>query len=1713
MKKRIIAVILTVSLLFSAVSASAFCASAESAAVYSGNLIGGGFESDADMWTVTYRKDETVSIDTETTHNSSNGALRVDLAERRTSRIMRMVTTTAEGVAANFDTSGQRFVELYIKTSPDFSGSVYARIKQNGYLKSDSSGTVDFCFIGTTTEDGAAVTEWTKFVTPAFGVDNNDVEVTLYFNGTGTVWVDDVTVDTDKNYLINGGFEEGIWVNWGSVDGVYETAEVVTDVTCNSNAAAKLTNTGTGEMFIVTGHKTIDPLRTYTLSLDIKSEGVAENGIYVRILQRYTNSDGTESGAWLRYRGSEEIIKTGGTFDWSNFTVNIGSWNENLTGFSFYIYLKGSGTAYFDNVSLTTIELSELSAGEIGADLQQGEINALDVVHLYTSDAATDIYYTTDGTDPRTSATAALHEMKSGIIITEDTAIRACTSSAEGKGAVYEFEYTVASELIADDALLANSSNSSSVTLDTATFNTGANSIKLTGNGSHICTYTDNITIDALYDYKLEFWVKTEGLTIDDTAYVTLFLPGGSLEKHTTTGESGVYYINKSGIADIKSTQGWTKYEYIISGLANAWSSMKLTAGITTGYGSMWIDGIKLTAVQKATYPLSVLGDGTVYGNNYYNNTDTDFVIKQGINLTNNTESTQSGLVNYKVYNDLNPDTAIGSGSFEAFVAPGATVNYKISLPEIDCYGTFTVKFTVTGNHGYTYSAGSVAVARLQDNSSVNNDTMFGMCTNTVYTDYENLQNAGVSMVRSDLDWEDVEVTADNFAIPSDILAGIEEANSHNIDTIVVFNSHTWPSFYEYTGTSLHPNSGFPRTDAQIAEFVEYVEYVVTALKGKVTYYELFNETNFMSYSICTGAEYVKLLKYVYPAIKAIDPDANLVMGGPSGYSLYYIETILAAGGADYLDYICTHPYVYPSSPESAGFDTDLNSLNTIIARYTDKAMPIIFSEIGWSSCENSRGNTEQEKAQYFTRAFAMASAAGNVERITLYREGSNGNLLDLESRWGAFNRESSATLGTANPMAVALNNFTAMMNKYTFNSKVTLAEGLYAYKYEGESTDMYMLWTDDTDYTASITASDTSVKVYDIYGNPVSVTFSGSSFDANIGGSPIYVTLAKGSTLTSVTKDAFFAAEGTVLRDFNTADQAFSGTSVDTSSSFEGEGSLKIDMTASAEYDLNIYLDTDALSRLDANVRYAVRLQAKGSEDFSGYVYTNVWAYDGDNKWTMWYNYYYGAFEMIGKIGTNTSLGSDWQGYTFASDTGMVIFGNKMQIQVCVRGAAAGTLWIDKIELVPIDDNSQNHGRVAVTGYDEALGRTVYTAVADNGYELEGVTANLGSMSTYSATEAEVEILEQVSSTEVRFTVNLDAVTPDSNSWLVSRADHRFIKATFAESREELPMLSPEESFVLNDFETTDQTFGSNTCLDADNPAQGELSLKAEFTTSNQIIYDIYVNADEMQNFDANNAYFFRAKYRSTNDFAGRIWSNTYMIYGSTSRQLSRAAYKGDLEILGSTEKSVNVTPGTEWVTVTSAQSVAVMGEKVRFQLNILRTSDSGTLWIDEIELVPAFDNTALNGYVTSSYDADNDRLVLTAHGLRGYKPKSLSVTPYNYNGYRCTEVPSTVCGKPGVGKVDYTFTFDKVNAADNYDVIFNGSYRFITASFMADSATLMGDCTLDGRVDLKDLIRFKKYSAGATFDIELINIDFDNDGYALIGDMVTLRKKLLGM
>lgn len=135
----------------------------------------------------------------------------------------------------------------------------------------------------------------------------------------------------------------------------------------------------------------------------------------------------------------------------------------------------------------------------------------------------------------------------------------------------------------------------------------------------------------------------------------------------------------------------------------------------------------------------------------------------------------------------------------------------------------------------------------------------------------------------------------------------------------------------------------------------EYVRRTVGHFKGRLRYWEVWNEPDLEQFWKDTPnpANYTLLLKAAYEEIKAVDPDAVVLLGGLSGIPMGFIEGIYQAGGGAYFDVMNVHPYRYPQIPESPSLSEDLRQLRDLMAEHGDADKPVWITEIGWPTHQN----------------------------------------------------------------------------------------------------------------------------------------------------------------------------------------------------------------------------------------------------------------------------------------------------------------------------------------------------------------------------------------------------------------------------------------------------------------------------------------------------------------------------------------------------------------------------------------------------------------------------------------------------------------------------------------------------------------------------------------------------------------------------------------
>lgn len=123
----------------------------------------------------------------------------------------------------------------------------------------------------------------------------------------------------------------------------------------------------------------------------------------------------------------------------------------------------------------------------------------------------------------------------------------------------------------------------------------------------------------------------------------------------------------------------------------------------------------------------------------------------------------------------------------------------------------------------------------------------------------------------------------------------------------------------------------------------DHVRTLANRYKGRVKYWEIFNEPNAHGTS---AEDYVALLAQAHDIIKEVDPAAKIV--GPCGTSNYHdwTEAVLAAGGGRFLDILSFHNYLGSSPIRNRGLGR-VEAVRGSMRRHLGRDLPMWNSECG----------------------------------------------------------------------------------------------------------------------------------------------------------------------------------------------------------------------------------------------------------------------------------------------------------------------------------------------------------------------------------------------------------------------------------------------------------------------------------------------------------------------------------------------------------------------------------------------------------------------------------------------------------------------------------------------------------------------------------------------------------------------------------------------
>jgi hypothetical protein len=212
------------------------------------------------------------------------------------------------------------------------------------------------------------------------------------------------------------------------------------------------------------------------------------------------------------------------------------------------------------------------------------------------------------------------------------------------------------------------------------------------------------------------------------------------------------------------------------------------------------------------------------------------------------------------------------------------------------------------------------------------------------------LRDSGAGWTRWRIDWDDVEPLEPQPGRPPSYRWQWNDGRLRNVAAgagvrllINVADAPTWAA--SEPCAQIYPD--------RLDEYARFLTDLVNHYKGPpyfVRHWELFNEPDYDGSRGCTkgyaawGNEpirYVQMLQVAYPAIKAADPEATVILGGlaydafveTDGVFLrYFIDGVIENGGVQYLDALNIHYFTWsrwewerwtPENPPTCGIVDD----------------------------------------------------------------------------------------------------------------------------------------------------------------------------------------------------------------------------------------------------------------------------------------------------------------------------------------------------------------------------------------------------------------------------------------------------------------------------------------------------------------------------------------------------------------------------------------------------------------------------------------------------------------------------------------------------------------------------------------------------------------------------------------------------------------------
>lgn len=363
-------------------------------------------------------------------------------------------------------------------------------------------------------------------------------------------------------------------------------------------------------------------------------------------------------------------------------------------------------------------------------------------------------------------------------------------------------------------------------------------------------------------------------------------------------------------------------------------------------------------------------------------------------------------------------------------------------------------------------------------------------------------QNAGLTSIRDECWWSEVEKVKGTFTFPRTVDRLIRSVQRRGLNMLMILN-HNNPLYAAGAGSGIS-------TDSNRIAFTRYCREVVKRYSRLgVKQYEIWNEPNVKSFwdPQPSAMEYLQLLKMVYPAIKQVDSTVTVVAGATSPVDtgaavqgqvlwLRYVKELFENDGGRCMDGLSFHFYRFDHGPE-AYLTRDIQNLQSIVG--TNRQLWV--TEAGYPTSSVWPHTSLEDQANYVARLYLLGRSVPNLAHIYYYDLRDDGtNAADNESNFGLLFHDNSPK-----PSYVALNTVASVVGYKSFNA-LTRFDSTYVLSFGSLHERVLAVWTSGAPEARTINSGMMNQAIYDRDGGRIRYALGDSLVAVTVTQAPQYI-------------------------------------------------------------------------------------------------------------------------------------------------------------------------------------------------------------------------------------------------------------------------------------------------------------------------------------------------------------------------------------------------------------------------------------------------------------------------------------------------------------------------------------------------------------------------------------------------------------------------------